>query len=740
MRGLVAFALFPSLTLGSPLFGQARHAAPHALAAAAAANPDADAARSLHVTHVSLYKNGVGFFEHEGTVNGDATVRLDLTSAQLNDVLQTLTALDLGGGHITGANYNSTTPLDQQLRTLPLSLGEQPSQEDLFNSLRGARVDVLGSGASFTGRILALEIRPAAGLTNDGKPAPEHRFLTVISDAGATRTLELTPNTIVHLLDPNLRGDLNTYLQLLDSNRTEGIRHLVLTDHGNGSRVLHVSFLSEVPVWKSTYRLLLTTPTTGSTTGPNSTATLQGFSVIDNTTGEDWNNVQLSLIAGSPQSFLQPISQPIYDRRPEIPIAENAQTTPQTHESAEGKEPPPTPTVVPHAASGAPSEIDQALRTSARIPKNISMMKDTGAPPPPMAESMNVEAAPELYEQQALASTQANTTTSAFDDFFAYNLTDPVTIPRNGSALVPILQAKLPAESVTLWSAQAPHPLRALWITNNSEATLDRGSFSVVENGAFAGEGLIDPVHPGERRLLSYAADQAVRVSTVELANNSRVTGISVSKGMLHATQSEVTSTEYTVDNAAPATRPVVLETPRLPGWTLDFGTQPAETTPNAYRFRLEAQPHAAAHLTVTQRRALDQVFSLTNTSEEQLTVYLGNNAADPRILAQLEPTFAAKRKVADLTAQISSLRAKERSINDDQKRLRDNLTALKSSAEERSLVRRYTNELNSQEDALADIHRQIATLQDQQNAASANLSNLIASLQIAETNPTLSR
>lgn len=59
--------------------------------------------QALRVTHVSLYKNGVGFFEHEGRVTGDAAVSLHLTSAQLNDVLQSLTAVDLGGGHVTGA-------------------------------------------------------------------------------------------------------------------------------------------------------------------------------------------------------------------------------------------------------------------------------------------------------------------------------------------------------------------------------------------------------------------------------------------------------------------------------------------------------------------------------------------------------------------------------------------------------------------------------------------------------------
>ncbi len=276
-----------------------------------------------------------------------------------------------------------------------------------------------------------------------------------------------------------------------------------------------------------------------------------------------------------------------------------------------------------------------------------------------------------------------------------------------------------------------------MWLTNNSQLTLDRGSFSVVENGAFAGAGLLDPVHPGERRLLSYAVDQAVRVSTAALPNLSRVTRITVAKGVLTASHTEVNGAEFTVSNAAPEARTVVLEAARLRDWTLDTDTKPTETTPDTYRFRLEVQPHAAAHLSVKQSHVFDQSFRLADTSEDQLVAYLQGNGADPQFLRELQPIFAAKRKVAELDAQINALGAKERSIGEDQKRLRENLAALKGSAEERTLVRRYTAELNTQEDALNDLHRQLATLQDRGTAAAAELRGQIESLQIAETNPT---
>ena len=284
----------------------------------------------LPVTRVALYKNGVGFFEHSGHVIGSQPITIDFTSAQLNDVLQSLTAIDLNGGRISGATYNSTTPLAQQLQALPLALTEDPTSTDLYGAIKGARVEVHVPGAAITGRLLNLE-----GITTpptDNKPATEKRFITVISDTGTVRTLELTATTDVRLLDPALQADVNRYLQLLANNRSQGLRHLTLQDNGTGTRDLRVSYISEVPIWKSTYRILFTD--TPGRTGKQ-TATLQGWSVVDNTTGSDWLNVQLSLIAGSPQSFIQPLSQPIYARRPEIPISQDAQLTPQTHESGD---------------------------------------------------------------------------------------------------------------------------------------------------------------------------------------------------------------------------------------------------------------------------------------------------------------------------------------------------------------------------------------------------------------------
>src|SRR5436853_5900202 len=125
------------------------------------ANP---AAARLPVRRVVLYKNGVGYFEHLGHVRGSQDVHVDFTSAQLNDVLKSLTVLDLSGGQISGVDYNSEAPLARRLATLSLTLGENPTMAEFLGALRGARLEVRnGNGPALSGKLLSGERKKRTG-------------------------------------------------------------------------------------------------------------------------------------------------------------------------------------------------------------------------------------------------------------------------------------------------------------------------------------------------------------------------------------------------------------------------------------------------------------------------------------------------------------------------------------------------------------------------------------------------
>ena len=705
----------------------------------AEAKPD-----ELPITRVALYKNGVGFFEHAGRVMGDQSVTIDFTSAQLNDVLQSLTAIDLQGGRIAGADYNSTTPLDQQLKALPLALSNDPSDVDFYNAIRGARVQVTGPGVSISGRLLSIDLRNTAKKeAGNEDQAQEKRFVTVVSEGGQVRTLELTAAVSVTLLDTALHTDVTRYLELLASTRNQGLRHLTLLDRGAGSRELRVSYISEVPVWKSTYRILFENSASNLATS----ATLQGWSVVDNTTGSDWMNVHLDLIAGAPQSFIQPLSTPYYTRRPEVPLPDEAQLTPQTHDSGEAE-------ALTGVLGGSPGPVDGPAVSGQQV-ESLPMMARkmdglSGGVGHGSGNGVGIavgggvwagHAPVANYAEAAQASMTPSTTTSAFDDFFQYSLTDPITIRKNESALVPILQTKLPVERVTLWSPLQPVALRALWMTNDSKLTLDRGSFSIVENGSFGGEGLLDPIHPGEKRLLSYAADQAVRVTVDHQNNTHTVHRLSIAKGILTETSTDVAEVEYLVHNAAPDARTVIVEQPVRQGWTLasaggsgSTDPKPAETTAAAYRFRVATQPRETVRLHIGEQHTNYENVRLVDRSEEQFRYLVEGTKAGPELLAALQPLFDLHNQVVGLDAQIKAREAEIADITKDQDRLRENMKALKGTAEERQLLQRYTGELNTQEDRLAALRGQLADLHSQRNAKDAEFQAKMEAVTFDET------
>ncbi|MGA8741988.1 MAG: hypothetical protein WB561_12465 [Terracidiphilus sp.] len=695
---------------------QAHSASPQMAPKAQLAPPQV--VKDLPVRKVVLYKNGVGYFEHAGTVSGNQRVAIDFTSPQLNDVLQSLTVLDEGGGRIAGVNYNSTTPLAEQLKTLSLGMNEDPTSTDLFSALRGQRVEVTGApGGPISGRLMSIEARTEKIGSDENVHSIDRFFLTVIASSGAVRVIELTPTLSVRPVDSSLQGELDRYLQLLSTTHSTGLRHLTLDALGQGQRQLRVSYISEVPVWKATYRMVFPREA-------NSSAIVQGWAVVDNTVGADWDNVQLSLVAGAPQSFIQPISQPLYSRRPEIPISTEAQTTPQTHEAAETVE--------------VQSEMmNNALVAPTRVPRSAKIVAQNQVPP----ASFGVAGAAGLSGSSSGvigsvfgAGTGGNTgggvyratdaiaegdvSTNAFDDFFEYSLTQPVTIHKNESAMVPILQQELPAEHVTLWSRSDPRPLRAVWLENKSKLTLDAGSFSFFESGEFAGEGLLDPIHPGERRLLSYAADQATRVKITDQQSRRTIHHLQIRKGLIVERYMDVMSMTYSATNSGDDDRVVLLEHPRRTnGWSLDEGVKAAETTPDLYRFKVAVKPHATEKLEVRERGP--EYTSVMIDPSQNTNAYLIDLVKRvPDAEAQLKPILDAQAKLADLDQAITDSKKQEETASADEARARENLTALKGN----DAARRFVKELNRAEDLLQSTRKHTADLEQQKAAAVDNL------------------
>jgi hypothetical protein len=291
---------------------------------------------------------------------------------------------------------------------------------------------------------------------------------------------------------------------------------------------------------------------------------------------------------------------------------------------------------------------------------------------------------------------------------------------------------------VTLWSQRQPTPLRALWITNTSKLTLDRGSFSIVEDGNFGGEGLLEPIHPDEKRLLSYAVDQAVRVSTEEQNGNTQATAVTAAKGIMVLHHTQTAEITYVIHNAATDGRTVVIEHPIRQGFTLDNGNasdnkdpKPEETTPTVYRFRVTAAAGETARLHVSEHHRSTVSYRLTNFDDNQLTFILNQTNNNEKIKQALEPILDARRHVADMQAALDKVTERMTALHSDEERQRANITALANA--DKSSRERFVRDLNATEDQIASAQKELTAAHAALQAAKDDLASKIESLQIDE-------
>lgn len=671
----------------------------------------------LPVRRVVLYKTGVGYFEHLGTVRERQEVAIRFTSAQLNDVLKSLTAIDLGKGRISGISYNSIAPIEQRLGALRLPVGASTTAFDLLGSLRGARVEVTAGATVVEGRLLSVERRQQA---HKDAPTTIESF-SILTDGGEMRTFELAPAVRVRIVDRDLRQEIGRYLDVVGSSRDQDVRRMVIASAGTGERQLFVSYISEVPIWKSTYRLVI--PAKGK-------PLLQGWAIVDNTIGEDWSNVELSLVAGSPQSFIQQISQPYYGRRPVVPLPQAAQMTPQTHQATltSGE----SVTVTQEATQTRDSVVRRADAS-----RGAAGGRFTGPAPPPRPAAP-LPAPEAAYEQ--LRELQPDAQAGELGDLFEYRIKEPITLRKNQSALVPIVNAEVSAEKVVLWNrgAGSGRPLRALWIANSTGYTLDGGSVAVIDGNAFAGEGLVEPLKAGERRLISYAAELGVLVSAKQEGAPGRVSRLRVANGIVTHDMEERATWTYTARNETAEPVTLLVEHRTRPGWKVTADVAAAETTPDSQRFRLALGPGGQegekegkegtkeATLIVREARVIQSSTSITELTDQYISSGMREGFFAEDLKRALKPVIDTRVQMAGVARQIAALKSQEEGITKDQERLRENMKSLRGSSEEKQLLQRYTRQLDEQEDRLDALRKELAQASASRAKLEAELSALI--------------
>jgi hypothetical protein len=326
---------------------------------------------------------------------------------------------------------------------------------------------------------------------------------------------------------------------------------------------------------------------------------------------------------------------------------------------------------------------------------------------------------------------------NALGDLFEYKLKERVTIRKNQSALVPILQTDIAAEKVSLWSESVgvARPLRALWVNNASSLTLDGGSFSVLDSNTFAGEGLVEAIKPGERRLLSYATDLGLLVDAKLNSDRERVTRVRIYRGTMTTTSEDREKKTYIVTNEDTTSRTLVIEHPARPEWKLaEDGPEPDEKASGLYRFRLSVEPKKTERLVINEAKPLYTQYTLSGITDDQIGAFLLQKSINPEIEKALRTIVAQKNVVSDFDAKIKAQQKTIDQIFTDQGRLRENMKALKGSAEEKTLMQRYTKQLDEEETQLDTLRRKKQDTEGEHKLASAALQKMIQELQMDVT------
>ncbi len=629
--------------------------------------PTFASAQDLVLKRVMLSSGGMGYFEYEATVDGDATLKLTVSLQQVDDVLKSLVVYDDKGG-VGGLSLPGREPLAQAFKDLPFDQDSLGSPSQLLATLKGAQITVGGSRA-ISGRIVSVQEETVA-LGND-KGTTTRTRVTLITGLGLQQfILEDAEN--LQFSDAALRDKVAQALVAIQGNRAKDARTIDLSTRGTGKRTVRVAYIVEAPVWKASYRLTLGADPTAARSA------LQGWATIENMSGQDWKDVELTLVSGRPVAFRQALYNAYYVTRPEVPVEVAGRLMPgidrggvEADQRSKGSAPA-MPAPAPYRA--------QQERT----------MSPAAAPPPPPP----VAAAAEQIEASD-AATQV-----------IFKFPRAVSVENGRTLSIPIIDRQVPALRMALYQGDtaARNPLAAIRLTNDGESGLPPGIITLYErdragNVAYVGDARLSGFPVGETRLLAYALDEKITIER-DVAQTDRLATGTISGGVLKLSRIVRQTTTYRVRGPAKEPRQLIVVQRRLPGWTL---TKPdakgIDISEGSYRipFTLPGGDQTQT-LEVVQEQTQQQELRLVDGAADQIRVYAQAREFDAKTREALTKVLQLQQSVAEAQRRGAQVDAERQAIVQEQARLRENLARVPANSD---LQRRYLATLDKQESDL---------------------------------------
>ncbi|MGA3202629.1 MAG: DUF4139 domain-containing protein [Bryobacteraceae bacterium] len=647
-------------------------------------------AADLPIREVILYKHGVGFFERAGKLEAGDTARIDFKSEDMNDVLKSLTIIDRSGGKISGVRYDASEPLEERLKNFPFAVGTDSTLAVFLDQMKGARVEMKYGTETFAGVIVSSRVIK--------EKDADRETITLLTDAGELRTFDLAGATSVKFTDPKLQALLKDYLAVLNGARSKDRRSVYIDSIGTAARDLIASYMTPSPVWKSSYRLLFP---------PQGEPTLEGWAIVDNMSGDDWNNVRLSVVSGRPISFVTQLYAPKYVIRPNAELADNQAAAPQLFQGS----------------------LDQKAAISAAP---LARAKKAPGGAIGGVEQQNYRSL--ILDGDALQqhSSTIESTAEGRDagDLFEYSFSSPVTVKKGESAMLPFLQQKLGARKLLIYEESfGVNPQNAAELTNSTGKTLDGGPITVYDAGTYAGEALVETVKAGDKRLISYGVDLGTRITTKFDSSKNVVREIHAYRGSLTSKSSIEEVKTFTIKNVDAKAKTLIIEHPQRQGYKLLEPQKASETTASSNRFEVKLPASATETFVLREERVYDQTISVSNMTPDVIAVWLENKVLSAAGRRQLEQIAQKKRDISQNAAALQLAESSIADLTQDQTRVRANIQSLNNVKNQQDLVQQYAGQLAANETKMAALRDQQGELKRKKTALESELSALMEKL-----------
>jgi len=687
----------------------------------AVAAPAGDA--PLPLERVVLFTSGVGYYQHAGKVVDDATVELQFSADDVNDLLKSMVVLDRGGGPPT-VSYASRDPVTKTLGTFAVNLTDNPSLGDLLGRLRGQRVE-LDAATPVAGTIVGVEKRRV----EVGKDlAVEKQFLTVLT-ADGLRAIPLDAVSRVKLADPRLQGELEKALAVLALATDNEKKGVAIAFSGKGERPVTVGYVRESPIWKTSYRLLLDAD------AAVAKAVLQGWAIVENTTDSDWKNVRMSLVSGRPISFVMDLYQPLYLPRPLVEPELYAALRPQVYgqSMADGEKQFAQAGRRPNDISGRGRDLARREMAKGAPAAPAAMMADSKTIAGSIADSSGEggEVSAGGFAFGVTGASQSLAQGNDLGELFRYEIEKPVTLERQRSAMLPIVGGEIEAERVAIYDERviAKHPLSGLRLKNTTDLHLMQGPVTVYDQrGGYSGDARIEDMAPGTERLLSYAVDLDVEVAPRAEGRPEEIVRVRLAKGTLIASRKLVRAKFFEVKNSGKDVVKLLVEHPLESGWRLVKPETPAEKARDRYRFAVAAEPGTPVTLELVEEMPVEETHVITNLDDNAILFYSRAKATSPAVRESLAEVIRRKREIEEMIRGRQVREQEIATIDQEQGRIRGNMGTIDRGSD---LFNQYVKKFTEQEQRIETLRGEIAGLVTKEQEARKGLDDYLLTLDL---------